>query len=80
MKNKLVDLNNHLFAQLERLGEEKLSPEQLGKEIERDKAITGVAREIIANGKLALDAQIALGEQQIKFIPKMLGIETNESA
>lgn len=35
MKNKPVDLNNHLFAQLERLGDEDLSGDDLKQEIER---------------------------------------------
>lgn len=38
-KNKLSDLNDHLFMTLERLGEEDLSNEELEKEIERSKAI-----------------------------------------
>ncbi len=75
MKNKLSDLNNHLFAQLERLGDESLKPDQLAIEISRAKAITGVAPQVIANGKLALDAQIALSDQTIKEIPKMLGMD-----
>lgn len=79
MKNKLSDLNNHLFAQLERLGDESLKPEQLKTEIERGKAITGVAQQIIANGRLVLDAQVAVNENQIKSMPKMLGTD-NEGA
>jgi hypothetical protein len=54
-KNTLSDLNNHLFAQLERLGEEDLSQEELKKEIERSKAINGVARNIIDNAKTTLE-------------------------
>lgn len=48
-KNTLEDLTNHLFAELERLGDESLTDEQLEREIERSKAVTGVAQQVIAN-------------------------------
>lgn len=54
-KNTLSDLNNHLFAQLERLGEEDLSDEQLQKEMQRAKSINGIAKNIIDNAKTALE-------------------------
>lgn len=56
MKNKLSDLNNHLFAQLERLSEETLSPEQLEQEVKRAQAIVSVADQISANADLQLKA------------------------
>lgn len=57
MNNKLIDLNNHLFAQLERLGDEDLKGEDLHAEIERARAVSGVATQIIANGNLVLKAK-----------------------
>jgi hypothetical protein len=60
MKNKLSDLNNHLFSQLERLGEEDLVGDKLFEEINRAKAVTDVAQQIIANGNLVLKAKIAV--------------------
>lgn len=57
MKNKLTDLNNHLFAQLERLSDEDLSGEDLSEEIRRAEAVCGVSTQIIANGALALKAE-----------------------
>jgi hypothetical protein len=74
VKNILGDLNNHLFAQLERLGEEDLKGEKLQEEINRAKAITNIATQVIANGALVLKARAFLDE---KFnadakLPKML--------
>jgi hypothetical protein len=79
MKNKQTDLNDHLFMQLERLSDESLSTEQLAVEIDRSKSITAVAQQIIANGKLALDAQTMMSEGSInripKIMPRFMGIE-----
>jgi len=52
MKDKITDLRHHLFAQLERLGDEDLSPEQLKQEIKRGHAIAQVAKEITATAKV----------------------------
>ena len=57
MKNKLSDLNNHLFEQLERLNDDELMEESLEQEISRSKALTTVAQQIISNGNLMLNAQ-----------------------
>jgi hypothetical protein len=74
MKNTLGDLNNHLFMQLERLNDEDVKGEQLTEEIERSKAITNIAKEIIANGTLVLQAKkLQDGKMNIDDkLPKML--------
>lgn len=56
MKNKLADLNDHLFAQLERLGEEGLTAEQISQEVQRADAIVGVADQIARTADLQLKA------------------------
>lgn len=75
IKNKLGDLNNHIFAQLERLNNEELKGEELKEELMRANAITNVAKEIISNGNLMLQAtklQVeTLGRSQTNM-PKML--------
>lgn len=74
MKNTLVDLNNHLFAELERLSDEDLTGEKLEAEISRSKALTGVSSQIIQNGKLLLDA-IKFNDDRMSLdtvVPRML--------
>ena len=74
MKNSLTDLNNHLFAELERLGDESLSDESLQTEIDRAKAITDIAQQVISNGSLVLKAEeLKLEYSSAKIaIPKFL--------
>jgi hypothetical protein len=65
MKNKITDLNNHLFAQLERLGDEDIKGDKLTEEINRAKAVVDVAEQIIAVGSLTLKAKIAATEYKL---------------
>lgn len=55
-KNRLSDLNNHLFAQLERLSDEDLKGEELAEEIDRSKSIERISRQIIENSRTSLKA------------------------
>lgn len=73
MKNNLTDLNNHLFAQLERLGDEELNDEQLRTEIGRSEAIVRVSEQIVNNANLVFKARQA-AEERIRGgqLPAML--------
>lgn len=51
MKNKMSDLRDHMFAQLERLGNEELSEDELKKEITRAQAISEVGKVIVESAK-----------------------------
>ena len=56
MKNTTHDLNNYLFEQIERLQDDSLTDEQFEKEINRSKAVTAIASQIVKNGALQLRA------------------------
>lgn len=59
-KNKLTDLNDHLFMAMERLNDEDLQGDSLLEEIERSKAIAKISQEIISTGNLVLKARVAV--------------------
>lgn len=74
-KNKLADLNNHLFEELERLNDESLTGEALQEERERAKSMANIAQTIINNGELALKAVKHFDEYgKAKEIPDILQI------
>lgn len=72
MQNSMEDLNNHLFAQLERLGIEGLSTEQIAGEVEKSKAITIIARQLSENARIELEAKKLLWDSRIDKLPGML--------
>lgn len=61
MKNKITDLRNHLFEQLERLNDPDMKGDKLREEIERASAIKDVAQVIVNSAKVEVDAIGALG-------------------
>lgn len=77
MKNTLLDLNNHLFEQLERLNDEDLTDDQLDRELKRAEGMTRVAAQIIQNGELAYKTMVHMddygyGIDRIRTVPAML--------
>lgn len=74
MKNKLGDLNNHLFAQLERMAAEDLSAEQIETEAKRSSAIVAVADQIVKNAGLQLAAAKLYADHGEKVLPMLPAI------
>ena len=78
MRNTLYDLNNHLFAALERLNDESLSTEELENEVKRTHAITGVANTVVNNANLQLQMYKQFnmckefGDSTAESLPRMM--------
>lgn len=57
MKNTLLDLNNHLFAQLEKISDESITTDdKLDFEIKRTEKIIDLSEVIIKNAALNLES------------------------
>ena len=79
MKNTLLDLNNHLFEQLERLNDEEITDEKLDQELKRAEGMTRIAAQIIQNGELAYKTMVHMDEygyglDRNRAIPAMLDV------
>ena len=82
MKNKLSDLNNHLFAQIERLSEEGLTEEQIEQEVKRAGSIIGISDQIISNANLQLKAATLIANHGDRFkshLPMLEGGNTEKA-
>lgn len=77
MRNKIEDLNNHLFSALERLNDEELSEEQLDREIKRSKAIKEVAETIVESHRNTIQAMKLVSDQGLDMsgIAQGLGMQ-----
>ena len=79
-RNKISDLNNHLFAQLEKLNDDELKGDQLTTEVERARAMSSLASQIINSTKLTLDAMKMANNGEINPIdvPNLLNEKNDE--
>jgi hypothetical protein len=74
MKNKLTDLQNHLFEMIETLNNTELKGEELDQEIKRSLAVNELAKTAVANGALMVKcADMLYGipvSDEVPLIPK----------
>jgi hypothetical protein len=74
MKNTLSDLNDLLFEEIKRLGNEEMVGDKLMEEVCRAKSISEIAGRVIDNGALVLDAHKARASATAQIdIPMLLG-------
>ncbi|MCW0993108.1 hypothetical protein OJ599_03580 [Streptococcus anginosus] len=57
VRNKMSDLTNTLFAQLETLDDRDLTEEELKVELQRSKQMVAISGQILQAGQLALEAE-----------------------
>lgn len=73
MKNKIEDLRNHLFEELERLSDEEIfnNDKALEKELGRAKAIANISNVIVNSAKVETDFIKATGGRVVatQFFP-----------
>ncbi|SHN66559.1 hypothetical protein [Bradyrhizobium erythrophlei] len=80
MKNKLSDLNDHLFAQVERLAQENLTSDQIEIEVRRGNAIVALADQILRHASLQVQAAKIVSDHGIdptRYIPDLAASKTN---
>lgn len=79
-RNKLNDLNDHLFEQIERINDDDLTGEELDEAINKAKIISQLANRVIDNARVVLAAEKHKAEHygtSAEILPPMLttGVE-----
>ena len=75
VKNTILDLNNYLFEELERITDDSLTDVQRERAISRAEAVTKLADTIIRNADVALKAAKLAADTgaEPSALPRMLG-------
>ena len=76
MKNRITDLNDHLFAQMERLSQEGLTSDELEAEVQRTEAMVQIADKIVDNARHGIAAATLVanhGDRFRKDLPMLSG-------
>lgn len=71
----LSALNEVLFDQLERLNNSELTPEDIKLEVNRSKAVSEIASQIIGSANVTINAMklVANSDCNLNSLPKMIG-------
>jgi hypothetical protein len=76
-KNKIADLNDHLFAQLERLNDETITKsEDMEMEIKKANAISQISGQILKSAALTLQASKLSYAGDVKDLPEQFGVKS----
>ena len=81
MKNKLTDLNNYLFEQLEKLNDDDMTQEELSQQIVKAETISKISKTIIETAQLQLNAIKVAAENGVvkqQSFHLLLGADKNE--
>lgn len=71
MTGRLSDLNDHLFAQLDRLARTDMSPDDIDREVQRTEAIVAVSEQVVENAKVQLTAAKLFAEHGNTILPHL---------
>jgi hypothetical protein len=83
VKNRLTDLNDILFAQLERLTDEALTSEALAQELQRTTSVVQVADRIVSTATLQLNCAKLIAEHggaMLKALPSTMALSGGGAA
>lgn len=80
MKTSLMDLNEHLFAQLDRLSADDLSSDDLEREVKRAEAIVGVSEKVLRIADSSLKAAKLYGEYGAPVLEHLPLISSQKSS
>jgi|GEM_PF-6623511 len=79
IKNNISDLTNMLFETAERINDENITGEELNEAIQRGKAMTDVAKMIIAVGNMQIEAIKTVHDYGVdKNTPVLMQLTSNE--